>query len=112
MNNQQLTISNEQSTINNNSKLNHMSLQQVNAFYEMLTSDKATYEQYYNKCSSRGIFGIWNWDTNKIMNFAANLGYTFTESELEQVLFDEPRVSNSSLNLLEYGQLSAMKYQM
>ncbi|MFH7025060.1 MAG: Nif11-like leader peptide family natural product precursor [Heteroscytonema crispum UTEX LB 1556] len=69
-----------------------MSLQQVNAFYEMLTLDKATYEQYYNKCSSQGFFGIWNWDTNKIVNFAANLGYTFTENELEKVLFDEPTV--------------------
>jgi Nif11 domain len=90
-----------------------MSLQQVDAFYEMLTSDKATYDEYYNKCSSRGFFGIWNWDTNKIVNFAANLGYTFTESELEQVLFEnQPRVSNSSLNLLEYGHLSGIKYQM
>lgn len=65
-----------------------MSLEHVNAFYKVLESEQNIYEQYYKQCSLRGAFGVWNWDKHKIINFAANLGYSFTESELNQVLFE------------------------
>lgn len=64
-----------------------MSLEDVNAFYQVLTQDQAVYEQYYIKCSVKGIFGVWNWDKSKIVSFAATLGYDFTESELEAAFF-------------------------
>jgi hypothetical protein len=65
-----------------------MSLQQVQAFYELLTLDQTVYEQYYNKCCCRGFFGIWNWDKTKIVNFAASMGYEFNETELDQLCDD------------------------
>lgn len=90
-----------------------MSLQQVNDFYDVLTSDQAIYEQYYSKCCMRGLFGIWNWDKTKIVNFAASLGYIFTETELDEVWFgSEPSISESSLNLSEYQGFSDMNYEL
>ncbi len=65
-----------------------MSLEQVDVFYEVLASDPVLYEQYYNKCCIRGLFGIWNWDQKKIVSFATTLGYDFTEAELDSVLFE------------------------
>ncbi len=65
-----------------------MSLEQVDAFYETLIANQEVYEQYYKKCSIKGTFGVWNWDKTKIVNFAATLGYEFTEPELAEVLFD------------------------
>lgn len=65
-----------------------MSLEQVDAFYETLMVNQEVYEQYYKKCSIKGTFGVWNWDKKKIVNFAATLGYEFTEPELDEVLFD------------------------
>jgi hypothetical protein len=64
-----------------------MSLEQVKDFYEILMSNQEIYEQYYNNCCLRGLFGVWNWDKTKIVNFAATLGYSFTESELDAALF-------------------------
>jgi hypothetical protein len=81
-----------------------MSLAQVNAFYEVLISDQAIYEQYFNKCCRRGIFASCHWDKSKIVNFAATLGYSFNEHELAQLWFEsEPSLSDSSLNLSVYG---------
>ncbi|MBF2064314.1 MAG: Nif11-like leader peptide family natural product precursor [Calothrix sp. C42_A2020_038] len=65
-----------------------MHLEQVNAFYDFVASDQAIYEQYYNSCCIRGLFGVWSWDKKKIVNFAASLGFEFSESELDYVLFD------------------------
>jgi Nif11 domain len=65
-----------------------MHLEQVNAFYDFVASHQEVYEQYYNGCCIRGVFGVWNWDKKKIVDFAASLGFTFTESELDYVLFD------------------------
>ncbi|BAZ38902.1 hypothetical protein NIES4101_48470 [Calothrix sp. NIES-4101] len=65
-----------------------MSLEQVDAFYHVVASDTGIYEQYYNSCCIRGFFGIWNWDTKKIVNFAASLGFEFTESDLDIALFE------------------------
>lgn len=77
-----------------------MSLEQVDAFYENLMTNQEIYENYYKKCSLKGTFGIWNWDKTKIVNFAAALGYEFTEPELDQVLFDTGAIaSNKSFNL-------------
>ncbi|KAF3889634.1 MULTISPECIES: Nif11-like leader peptide family natural product precursor [Nostocales] len=82
-----------------------MALEQVNAFYDTLMSDRAIYEQYYRQCCVRGLFGIWDWDKTKIVNFATTLGYSFTESELDAVLFgSEPIVLQDSINLSEYKQ--------
>jgi|GEM_PF-1523774 hypothetical protein len=64
-----------------------MSLEQVNAFYDVLTSDQTIYEQYYHKCCVQGCFGIWNWDRTKIVSFAASLGYIFNENELDAIWF-------------------------
>ncbi|NMG06875.1 hypothetical protein [Brasilonema sp. UFV-L1] len=84
-----------------------MSLDQVNAFYEVLMSDQLIYEQYHNKCCVRGVFGIWDWDKTKIVNFAAHLGYIFTESDLDEVWFgQEPSISESSSNLSKYQRYS------
>lgn len=78
-----------------------MLIEQVNAFYEVLMSDQMIYEQYYNKCCIRGLFGIWNWDKTKIVNFAATLGYSFTESDLDAVWFgSEPNILENSLSLI------------
>ncbi len=65
-----------------------MSLEQVDVFYEVLASEPVLYEQYYNKCCIRGLFGVWNWDQKKIVSFAATLGYDFTEADLNLVLFE------------------------
>jgi hypothetical protein len=65
-----------------------MSLEQVDAFYDFVASDQGIYEQYYNGCCIRGLFGIWNWDTTKIVSFAASLGFEFTESDLDMALFE------------------------
>ncbi|PAX49107.1 Nif11-like leader peptide family natural product precursor [Brunnivagina elsteri] len=65
-----------------------MSLEQVDAFYNMVASDQGIYEQYYNGCCIRGFFGIWNWDKTKIVDFAASLGFEFTESDLDMALFE------------------------
>ncbi|NJM71004.1 MAG: hypothetical protein HC862_12665 [Scytonema sp. RU_4_4] len=82
-----------------------MSLDQVNAFYEVLMSDQLIYEQYYNQCCVRGLFGIWDWDKAKIVNFAATLGYIFTEDELDEVWYgDESGISESSSNLSQIYQ--------
>ncbi|WP_017315224.1 hypothetical protein [Mastigocladopsis repens] len=89
-----------------------MSLEQVNSFYEVLMSEQVIYEQYYNKCCVRGLFGIWDWDKTKIVHFAATLGYRFTESELDEVWFGgEPSISESSLDLSEY-RLSGINYEL
>jgi hypothetical protein len=65
-----------------------MSLQQVNAFYEVLMLDSSIYEAYFNNCCSRGLLGSWHWNTTTIVNFAATLGYQFTEYELTYVWFE------------------------
>jgi hypothetical protein len=65
-----------------------MSLEQVNAFYDVLSSDQVIYNEYCNKCCLRGLFGIWSWDTTKIVDFAASLGFYFTSQDLEIVLFE------------------------
>lgn len=65
-----------------------MSLEQVNAFYDFVSSDEGIYEQYYGTCCQRGMFGVWNWDTSKIVSFATSLGFSFSETELATVLFD------------------------
>lgn len=74
-----------------------MSLKQVNAFYELLISEPAIYEQYYNKCCRQGFFGSHHWDKIKIVNLAATLGYSFSESELNQLWFE------SEANLYEHA---------
>lgn len=68
-------------------KPDFMSLEQVNAFYQLLNSDQVLYEQYYNKCSNKGLFGVWDWDKTKIVDFAASIGYNFTETELDLAWF-------------------------
>ncbi|MBK1985947.1 Nif11-like leader peptide family natural product precursor [Sphaerospermopsis aphanizomenoides BCCUSP55] len=64
-----------------------MSLQQVESFYEMLSSEPTLYELYCKKCCQQGVFDSCHWDTKKIVNFAATLGYNFTEAELEELWF-------------------------
>ncbi|MFK0730929.1 MAG: Nif11-like leader peptide family natural product precursor [Gloeotrichia echinulata GP01] len=82
-----------------------MSLQQVNAFYDLLISEPEIYEQYYHKCCSRGFFGICHWDKTKIISFGATLGYSFTEGELDELWFDsdEPSVADQALTLYASG---------
>jgi hypothetical protein len=76
-----------------------MSLKQVNAFYELLISEPAIYEQYYHNCCRQGFFGSHHWDKTKIVNLAASLGYGFSESELNQVWFEsEPTFSEQTLS--------------
>ncbi|UKO98833.1 hypothetical protein [Nostoc sp. UHCC 0870] len=83
-----------------------MSLQQVNAFYEVLMSETSIYEAYFNKCCNRGLLSSWHWDTTKIVNFAASLGYKFTEYELTHVWFEsEPSLYNDSLSLSKQRKL-------
>jgi len=68
-----------------------MPLKQVNDFYELLISEPAIYEKYYNQCCRQGFFGSYHWDKTKIVSLAATLGYSFSESELNQVwLESEP----------------------
>ena len=65
-----------------------MSVENATAFYEVLVSDQDVYEQYCKKCSQQGVFGVWNWDKTKIVNFASKLGFDFTEGELDRVWFE------------------------
>lgn len=78
-----------------------MSLKQVNAFYELLISEPAIYDEYYNKCCRRGFFNTCHWDKTKIINFAATLGYNFNESELDELCFESENISDYSLKLSE-----------
>lgn len=70
-----------------------MSIEHVDAFYELISSDSAIYEQYYNQCCRPGFLGSYHWDKTKIVDFAVNLGYSFTESELDEVWFGSEAVS-------------------
>ncbi len=91
-----------------NERQDFMSLEQATAFYDVLMADRDIYEQYYNQCCDRGCFGIWNWDKSKIIDFAANLGYCFTESELDAVWFGgDKSIVADSMNVSEYGQFYA-----
>jgi hypothetical protein len=84
-----------------------MSLEQVDAFYDLVSSNQAIYEQYYNKCCRPGFLGSYHWDKSKIVDFAANLGYNFSENDLDQVWFgNEPSFSAQSLNLSKSGYMS------
>lgn len=65
-----------------------MSVENATAFYQVLISEQDIYEQYCKKCSQQGVFGVWNWDKTEIVNFAAKLGFDFTECELDRVWFD------------------------
>ncbi|MDJ0695325.1 MAG: Nif11-like leader peptide family natural product precursor [Mastigocoleus sp. MO_167.B18] len=81
-----------------------MSVENATAFYEVLVSDRDVYEQYCKKCSQQGVFGVWNWDKTKIVNFAAKLGFDFTEVELDQVWFEtEPDSSPNSMRSPTYS---------
>lgn len=73
-----------------------MSVENATAFYQVLVSDPEIYEQYCKKCSQQGVFGVWNWDKAKIVNFAAKLGFDFTECELDRVWFDTELSSNQN----------------
>ncbi|OUL37169.1 hypothetical protein BV372_03675 [Nostoc sp. T09] len=84
-----------------------MSLEQVNSFYNLLTSEPAIYDQYYKKCCSQGFFGSCHWDKAKIVRFAATHGYSFNETELDQVWFEgESSFTENSLNLAKSGNFS------
>ncbi|MBD2355941.1 Nif11 family protein [Tolypothrix sp. FACHB-123] len=77
-----------------------MSLEQVKAFYDLLTSDPTIYDQYSKKCCNQGFFGSYHWDKTKIVKFAATHGYNFNENELDQIWFDsESSSADNSLNL-------------
>ncbi|WP_071191542.1 Nif11-like leader peptide family natural product precursor [Trichormus sp. NMC-1] len=77
-----------------------MSLEQVESFYEMLSSQPEIYKQYYNNCCQQGFLSSCHWDTQKIVNFAATLGYNFTEGELEDLFFaSEPMKLIRNINL-------------
>lgn len=65
-----------------------MSIENATAFYQVLISDRDIYEQYRKKCSQQGVYGVWNWDKTEIVNFAAKLGFDFTEFELDTIWFD------------------------
>ncbi|MFM6137163.1 MAG: Nif11-like leader peptide family natural product precursor [Sphaerospermopsis kisseleviana] len=68
-----------------------MSLEQVESFYEMLSSDPGVYDLYYKNCRQPGVFDNSHWDTEKIVNFAATFGYIFTAEELQDFWFaNEP----------------------
>lgn len=83
-----------------------MSLQQVHAFYEVLMLDSSIYEAYFNNCCKRGLLGSYHWNTNKIVNFAATLGYQFTEYELTYVWFEnEPRLIDDLSNESQPSEL-------
>jgi Nif11 domain len=84
-----------------------MSLEHVDAFYDLVSSDQVIYDQYYNQCCRLGFLGSYHWDKSKIVDFAANLGYSFSENDLDQVWFgNEPSFSAQSLNLSEYEHMS------
>jgi Nif11 domain len=72
-----------------------MSLEQVRVFYDLLTIDEGIYEQYFSQCSAQGFFGNRHWNKTKIVNFAASLGFSFTENQLEEAWFG----SNTSVSL-------------
>jgi hypothetical protein len=77
-----------------------MSLEQVNAFYEVLSSNQAIYDEYFDRCCLRGLFGIWSWDRVKIVDFAASLDFHFTVQDLEIVLFEgDAGVVQASMSL-------------
>lgn len=86
-----------------------MSIEQVNAFYDFVSADAGIYEQYYNSCCQRGMFGVWNWDTTKIVAFAASLGFNFSESELATVLFDSDAIMVT--NDTTYSNVTQANYQ-
>ncbi|MBD2336448.1 Nif11 family protein [Calothrix sp. FACHB-156] len=84
-----------------------MALEQVKAFYDLLMSESAIYDQYQNKCCSRGFFGSCHWDKSKIVRFAATHGYNFNENELDQVWFEtESNYADESLNFAKSGNFS------
>ena len=84
-----------------------MPLEQVKAFYDLLTSEPAIYDQYYKKCCSQGFFSSYHWDKTKIVKFAASHGYNFNEAELDEILFDsETSVAENPRNLAESGNFS------
>jgi Nif11 domain len=84
-----------------------MSLEQVKAFYDLLTAEPAIYDQYSKKCCNQGFFGSYHWDKAKIVKFAATHGYSFNETELDQIWFgSESIVGENSLNLAESGNFS------
>ncbi len=88
-----------------------MALEQVRVFYEVLASDRKLYEQYFNQCGRQGFFGYRHWNKTKIVSFAAALGYSFTENELEQVWFESaPSNSQTSVTSLEYEPVSQRSY--
>ncbi|GAX37555.1 hypothetical protein NIES3585_36000 [Nodularia sp. NIES-3585] len=77
-----------------------MTLEQVETFYKVLISDQTIYEQYCNQCCRRGFFGSYHWNKTKIINFATNLGFKFTEYELEKLWFESaPSFVNEPLSL-------------
>ncbi|MBD2345866.1 Nif11-like leader peptide family natural product precursor [Anabaena subtropica] len=77
-----------------------MSLEQANAFYEVLMSDEAIYQKYFIKCCRPGLFGSCHWDETKIVNFASTLGYNFTEHELAQLWFECEPSRSEQLSLV------------
>ena len=84
-----------------------MSVENATAFYQVLVSDQDIYEQYCKKCSEQGVFGVWNWDKTRIVDFAAKLGFDFTESELDRVWFDSD-ISNTQ-NYIESSTCSSFE---
>jgi Nif11 domain len=84
-----------------------MSLEQVKAFYDLLTSEPAIYDQYAKKCCNQGFFSTYHWDKTKIVKFAATHGYSFNETELDQIWFgSESSDAENSLNLAKSGNFS------
>ena len=89
-----------------------MSLEQVRVFYEVLASERELYEQYFNQCGRQGFFGSWHWNKAKIVSFGADLGYNFTENELEQVWFEsDSSYCQPSVTSLEYEPVSQGSYE-
>lgn len=87
-----------------------MSLEQVTTFYDVLTQNQRLYQEYFNQCSCQGFFEYRHWDKTKIVNFANNLGYSFTESELEQAWFDtNTSTAKESIKPLEEKPVAAVK---
>lgn len=83
-----------------------MSVENATAFYQVLVSDQEIYEQYCKKCSQQGVYGVWSWDKTKIVNFAAKLGFDFTEHDLDKVWFDtEESHIQDSIDLSTHGSL-------
>lgn len=83
-----------------------MSLKQVDAFYELLISEPAIYEQYHKQCCRKGFFNSCHWDKSKIVSFAASLGYNFSELDLDQAWLEgEPDLSDLSTSLSRYERV-------